>query len=94
MNCLKARLKRKTPKKFDAKVDEKCVEKIFLEISSQIIGKIGQGDLGKFIIRDGALYIRTPSSSIASELWRNREKIKRKINEAIGDEVVVKIKIN
>jgi hypothetical protein len=93
-DLLKIKQTRKNTKKIDEKVDEKCIEKIFLEMSSDVIGIVGQGDFQRIAIKDRVLYLKTFSSSIASEIWRNKEKIIEKINKETGGETISKIKIN
>jgi len=91
---IKVKQKRKHVKKINEKVDEKCIEKIFLEVASGIIGTIDQRDFRRIAIKDGVLYVRTTSSSITSELWRNKEKIIKNLNKETGDETIKIIKTN
>lgn len=78
--------KKKTPEK-------EVVFFIFKEAIREYFGEIGSGKFIPDHFSNGNLFVKAENSMWSSELWMNREKIIKKINEKIGEKIVKEIKM-
>jgi len=83
-------VKRKIEKKTE--LDDKTVFYVFKKIIKEEFGNIGIEKLQPDYYSAGKLFIKSESSAWLSELWMNKEKIIRKINQEIGQEEIKDIK--
>jgi hypothetical protein len=74
--------------------DVKYVERLFMEALGAINKNISRSDFKNFYFKKEVLYIKATHPSIASEIWRRRERILREINKKAEEEIVRAIKIN
>lgn len=77
----------------EAVVDEKSVESVFFEILREETPNIGRADVRNFRMGDKVIFLRTVHPAVASEIWRRKEKLKRKINDLLGSEIIEDMKI-
>lgn len=91
---IETKQKRHFLEKIEPKIDQKYMEKLFMDTAQRIVKKVGRSDIRKIIIKESSLFVSAYHPGIANELWRRRGKILEEINEAIGQEVIKKIRIN
>ncbi|MFA6047387.1 MAG: DUF721 domain-containing protein [Parcubacteria group bacterium] len=82
--------KRKELRKFS--FDNKDVFYIFNKIIKKEFGLIGASKFQVDYFGKKVLVVRCESPAWASELWLNKEKIMRKMNEELGEGAVLKIR--
>ncbi|NTU67092.1 MAG: DUF721 domain-containing protein [Candidatus Moranbacteria bacterium] len=73
-------------------LDDKTVFYVFKKVIKEDFGNIG---IEKFVpdyFAKGILFIKPESSAWAAELWMNKKRIIRKINEEIGEDALSDIK--
>jgi len=91
MKDLKSLLnKRKDLKKIT--FDNKDVFYIFSRVIKKEFGNIGAGKFQADYFGKHVLVVRCESPTWASELWMNKEKIMRQMNEELGEGAVEKIR--
>lgn len=73
--------------------DEKTVIGVFRDITLSEIKNISPEDFWDVYLKNNILYIKTTHPAVASEILRSREKIKNRVNEAVGSHAVREIKI-
>ena len=76
-----------------AEISEKDIFFVFQKIIVREFGQIGAGKLVADFWKDGKLFIKSKSPAFASELFMNRESVKNKINQELGEEIVREIKV-
>lgn len=81
-------------KKNGSKLHEIYVERAFMDVCSRVIKNIEKRDFKKIYLKKNILYVRAYHSSIASEVWRNREKIKKEINNIPEAGLIDQIRVN
>jgi len=91
MKSLKTFLDKKDIQK-TVNLDDKTVFFLFKKIIKEEFGNVGLEKLVPDYFANGILYIKSTSSNWASELWLQKNKIMRKINEEIGKEELKDIK--
>lgn len=74
-------------------LDDKTVFYIFKKIIQAEFGNIGSHKFIPDYFSNKILFIKSESSAWKAELWLNRNKIIRKINQEIGQEEIKEIKI-
>ena len=95
MKSIKDILSKKSNRKtFAGTIDEKTILFVFEKVIKDEMGAIGKEKLISRKVIQGTIFVKTGSSAWASELWLNRDKIIRCINEELGQEALRKIKIN
>lgn len=82
--------KRKDLKKIT--FDNKDVFYIFSRVIKKEFGEIGAAKFQADYFGKKVLVVRCESPAWASELWLNKEKIMRLMNEELGDDAVEKIR--
>jgi len=92
MKSLKSFLQRKNIKKVIA-LDDKTVFFLFKKIVKEEFGNMGLEKLQPDYFANGILFIRSESSAWTSELWLQKNKIMRKINQEIGKDEIRDIKL-
>lgn len=83
---VKRKIERKTV------LDDKTVFYIFKKIIKEEFGNIGLEKLQPDYYSAGKIFVKSESSVWLSELWTNKKKIIRKINQEIGQEEIKDIK--
>lgn len=83
----------KRPKREDRGIDEKSVESVFFSVVKKEFPSVGRADIQKFSLKDKKISLRTGHPAIASEIWRNREILKEKINCLLESESIEEIKV-
>lgn len=73
--------------------DDKAIAKISQEITVAEVKNVTSEDIQEIYYKKNKLIIKTIHPVVASEIWKKREKIIRKINEFAGKEIVEKITI-
>jgi hypothetical protein len=74
-------------------IDEKTIFYIFRKVVKEEFGNIGADKFKTEYFKDKTIFIKSDSSVWSSELWLNKDKIVRKINQEAGGKVVEKIKV-
>jgi predicted nucleic acid-binding Zn ribbon protein len=74
-------------------IDEKTIFYIFKKVVKEEFGNIGADKFKAEYFKDKTIFIKSDSSVWSSELWLNKDKIVRKINQEAGGKVIEKIKI-
>lgn len=72
-------------------LSDKDVFYIFQKVIQEEFGNIGMGKFKADFFKNKTIFVHSDSSAWASELWNNRQKIIRKINEELGEKAVEKI---
>lgn len=72
--------------------DNKDVFYVFSRVMKKEFGDIGAGKFQADYFGKKVLVVRCESPAWASELWLNKEKIMRKMNEELGEGAVDKIR--
>ena len=70
--------KRKTLENYAREIDEKSIESIFFKALEKELPKVGRADVPSFKFRDKKIYLKAAHPAIASEIWRKREKLKKR----------------
>ena len=80
-------------KKQKTALDVKTVFHVFKKIIQEEFGNVGSHKFLPDYFSNKTLFIKSESSAWKSELWMNRNKIIRKINDTLGEAGVKEIKI-
>jgi hypothetical protein len=91
MKALKLLLNRRKDLK-GVSFDNKDVFYVFSRVIKSEFGEIGAGKFQFEYFGKKVLVVKCESSAWASELWINKDKIMRKMNEELGEDVVEKIR--
>jgi hypothetical protein len=93
-------LKNLLVKKFQGKsvpqkmvLDDKTVFFIFKKVIQEEFGNLGVENFQPDYFDGHKIFIKCFSSNWASELWLNKNKIMRKINKELGENVIEEIKV-
>lgn len=93
-------LKNLLTKKFPAKnkiskmvLDDKTVFFVFKKVIQEEFGNLGVENFRPNYYKNGIVFIKCQSSNWASELWLNKNKIVRRINKELGENIIKEIKI-
>jgi hypothetical protein len=73
--------------------DDKDVFFVFQRVIREEYGNYGSEKLKADFFKNKTVFVKSESSNFASELWLNRQKIIRKMNEELGEGAVREIKI-
>ena len=92
MQSIKKILNRKKSKTKTA-LDDQTVFHVFKKVIKEEFGNLGEAKFIPDYFSNQKIFIKSKSSAWASELWLNRDKIIRKINETLGENGVKEIKI-
>jgi len=91
MKLLKNFLARKNfTKKTD--LDEKTVFCVFEKVIKKEYGRMGGENIQPRFYKKGKIFIKTQSSNWANEIWLNRQKLVKKINQELGSDEIKEIK--
>ena len=93
MKSLKNLLEKNFPGEKNTRIDEKTIFFIFKEVIKKEFGEFGAEKFKADYFSGKTIFVKTQSSAWASELWANRERIIRKINEKTGSDLIEEIKI-
>jgi hypothetical protein len=74
-------------------IDEKTIAGVFRNVALDEIRSLSQEDIQEVQLKEKVLYIKTIHPAVASEIWRKKEEIRKKINEIIGSGKIGNIKI-
>lgn len=80
-------------KEESVEIDEKTIIGVFRSISADKIKNLSTEDILETYLKEKVLYVKTAHPAVASEIWRKREVIRRKINEIIRSEKIKEIKV-
>ncbi len=73
-------------------VDDKTVFYVFSRIISEEYGRKGEKAIIPSFYRNRIIFVRFSESLWAQEVWTNRQYLIRRLNERVGQKVVVNIK--
>lgn len=73
------------------KLDVRLKERKVIESWEELMGKTISRATKKIYIKESILYVITSSSVVRSELHMLRQEIVRKINEKVGEEVIIEL---
>jgi hypothetical protein len=73
--------------------DDKDVFFVFQRVIREEYGNYGSEKLKADFFKNKTVFVKSDSSNFASELWTNKQKIIRKMNEELGEGAVKEIKI-
>jgi len=73
-------------------LDDKTVFYVFKKVIQEDFGKLGIESFVPDYFTGKTIFIRCKNSAWASELWLNKNRIIRKINEELGEKVITDIK--
>lgn len=76
-----------------AHVDDKTVFFVFYKVIQEEFGRLGKENFQADYFSNKKLFIKSKSGSWASELWLEKERIVRRINEELGGECVLELKV-
>jgi hypothetical protein len=74
------------------RIDEKSIESAFFSALQKELPNIGRADIANFKLGNGKIFLRTTHPAIAGEIWKKKEKLKREINDFLGEEILEEIK--
>jgi predicted nucleic acid-binding Zn ribbon protein len=74
-------------------LDDKTVFFVFRKVIEDEFGQIGKSKFTPDYFAKKTLFVKAQNSAWSAELWTNKARIIKKINEEIGDEVVGNIKM-
>lgn len=77
-----------------SKEDERYVETLFIKALGKVNKNISRSDIKKFQLKEKILYLKAMHPSIANEIWKSRERIKKEINHSAEEKMISAIKIN
>ena len=66
---------------------------VFSRVIKEEYGNMGEAQFKADFFKNKTIFIKSASSVWASELWTNKRKIIRKINQELGEEAVEEIKM-
>ena len=75
-------------------IDEKTIFFLAEKILLSQYGVRGKENISPKFWKDGKLFLFSQNSLWAGEVWTNRESIRTKINQEIGEEIVSEIKVS
>ncbi len=87
---LKSRKANGRPKK---EIDIKTIESIFWAVLKTETKNVSRADVTALKYRDRKLFVTTTHPLSANEIWRNKKRIARIINELTAREIVEDIKV-
>jgi len=96
MKAIKDILRRKnifSPGKNKVQPDEKTIFKVFQKIALAEIKNLSPEDLQDPYLKNKTLHIKTAHPAIASEIWKKREKIRKKTNDLLGSNEIEELKV-
>jgi hypothetical protein len=73
-------------------LDDKTVFFVFKKVVQEEFGNLGVANFNPDYFDGKKIFIKCFSSSWASELWLNKNKIVRKINKELGENIIEDIK--
>ncbi len=71
--------------------DNKTIIKISQEVIMLEVKNLSIGDVKEIFFGRKKIIIKTAHPAVASEIWRKKEKILKKINELVGGEIIENI---
>lgn len=77
----------------NAQVDDKTAFFVFYKVIQEEFGRAGRDNFEADYFSNKKLFIKSKSSAWASHLWLEKERIARRINEELGGEVVLELKM-
>jgi hypothetical protein len=77
----------------DIEIDEKTIFGVFRDATLGEIKNLSPEDIQEIYLKKKTLYVKTIHPAVASEIWRKREGIKKKINEIIKNERISEIRL-
>ena len=72
-------------------LDEKTVERVFLEAAKEEIKNLGDADIREIKLRNNILCVKTTHPVVSSELYLRRRAIVEKANKIVGGEAIERI---
>ncbi len=96
MKSIKTHLtnKKKYHKEQKCVVDEKTIKHLFSRIVREEYGRQGEKNIIPSFYKDGTIFVEIHNSVWAQELWIRRDFFIHALNQKIGNDVVVDIKIS
>jgi hypothetical protein len=73
-------------------LDDNDIFYVFRRVIKEEYGNVGAEKFTADFFKNKTLFVKSDSSAWASELWMNKEKIIKKINDELGTEAVARIK--
>ena len=73
-------------------IDDKTIFYVFSRIIAEEYGKKGEKAIIPSFYRNRIIFVRFSESLWAQEVWTNRQYLIRRLNEKIGQKVIVNIK--
>lgn len=73
-------------------LDDKTVFFVFKKVVREEFGNLGIENFMPDYFSGHTIFIKCQSSNWASELWLNKNKIVRKINKELGEDIITDIK--
>jgi len=73
-------------------LDDKTVFFVFKKVVREEFGNLGIENFQPDYFSGHTIFIKCQSSNWASELWLNKNKIIRKINKELGEDIITDIK--
>jgi hypothetical protein len=74
-------------------LDDKTVFFVFGRVIESEFGQLGKTKFTPDYFAKGVLFVKAQNSAWSAELWTNKARIMKKINEEIGEDVVGNIKM-
>jgi hypothetical protein len=74
-------------------IDDKTISGVFRDAALGEIKCLSPGDIQEVHLNKKILYVKTIHPAVASEIWRRREKIRKKTNKIIKGDRIKEIKI-
>lgn len=74
-------------------LDDQTVFFVFKKVVQEEFGNLGIENLVPDYFSGHTIFIRSQSSNWASELWLNKNRIVRKINKELGENIIQEIKL-
>ncbi len=75
------------------RVDDQVIFDLSRLVLAEEFGNIGRNKIKPSFFKEGRLFLETESSAWAQEIWLQKEILKKKINNKIGENVVKEIKL-
>lgn len=80
-------------KKKSPEIDEKTITSIFRSVATEEIRGISSEDIQEIYFKKKDLYIKAIHPAVASEIWRKKENLIKKMNDITGNKTIKEIKI-
>ena len=96
MKSLKNLLQKKISKDGELQknnLDEKTIFFVFKRVIQNEFGNLGVENFQPSYFSRKPIFIKTKNPAWAAELWMNKEKIVKKVNQELGEDAVGKIKV-